>query len=123
VSWFKDRGLCATDGACIKTPGFSSASPILRTSDCNPGGFLASLIFFKRQFGIYFPTNKPRFNAYNDWILQAADPSASWFNALLSEPSKEIERAEGLIRDAERCKLLIPALLDLLFYLASRARR
>jgi hypothetical protein len=27
-----------------------------------------------------------------------------------SEPTEEIERAEGLIRDAERCKLLLAAL-------------
>jgi hypothetical protein len=43
-------------------------------------------------------------------MLQAADPSAHSFTVLLSEPSEEIERAEGLIRDAERCKLLLPAL-------------
>jgi hypothetical protein len=28
---FFHRGLCMTDGICIKTPGFSSSSPVLRT--------------------------------------------------------------------------------------------
>jgi hypothetical protein len=61
---FFHRGLCATGGTCIKTPGFSSTSPVLRTKVSEIlADFLASLIFFQRQFGIYFPTNKPRFNA------------------------------------------------------------